>query len=498
MCLVVSCLARNVFAAKRQIAAAVTIQKYSRRWQTRRAYMQLCSAVIFMQASIRTFSVRCVFQQRKEERAALLIQAQWRMLKARAMFWKYQRCILAIQCSWRVKLAKRELRRLRREANETGALREAKNKLEKQLEELSWRLHLEKRLRASGEEAKSLEISKLEQVNELLNAELEAAKAVANSERNRIGSLIGQLEQSVKEKEALESKLVVIEELNKENLLLKHQILELRSPVGVLSTAQRTDVVHRSSVESLTKDNLSMEQELLKARKDCSETIDKLQEVEKKSAQLQQNLLRSSSILEEKLSNLDEENHVLRQKALSLSPRSNLGPVRTFAEKYSGVPTLANTDRRLLFETPSPTKAMTTCMLGQSDSRRSKMTGERHQDNHEFLSRCIKDDLGFENGNPVAACIIYKCLVHWRTFEAERTTIFDYIIEGINDALKVGDENKILPYWLSNASTLLCLLQRNLRSNGFLTTPSRRSGVSGLTVRMAQDGGLMLEKLGCC
>lgn len=33
------------------------------------------------------------------------------------------------------------------EANEAGALRLAKNKLEKQLEDLTWRLHLEKRMR---------------------------------------------------------------------------------------------------------------------------------------------------------------------------------------------------------------------------------------------------------------------------------------------------------------------------------------------------------------
>ena len=32
-------------------------------------------------------------------------------------------------------------------ARETGALQEAKNKLEKQVEELTWRLQLEKRIR---------------------------------------------------------------------------------------------------------------------------------------------------------------------------------------------------------------------------------------------------------------------------------------------------------------------------------------------------------------
>jgi myosin-5 len=33
-----------------------------------------------------------------------------------------------------------------------------------------------------------------------------------------------------------------------------------------------------------------------------------------------------------------------------------------------------------------------------------------------------------------------------------------------------------LPYWLSNTSALLCLLQKNLRSNGLFATPSGRSG----------------------
>lgn len=37
----------------------------------------------------------------------------------------------------------------------------------------------------------------------------------------------------------------------------------------------------------------------------------------------------------------------------------------------------------------------------------------------------------------MAACVVYKCLVHWHAFESERTSIFDYIIEGINDVLKV-------------------------------------------------------------
>lgn len=66
------------------------------------------------------------------------------------------------------------------------------------------------------------------------------------------------------------------------------------------------------------------------------------------------------------------------------------------------------------------------------------------QDNYEFLSRCIKENLGFKNGKPIAARIIYKCLLQWHAFESERTAIFDYIIEGINDVLKVNDMLSVL------------------------------------------------------
>lgn len=59
------------------------------------------------------------------------------------------------------------------------------------------------------------------------------------------------------------------------------------------------------------------------------------------------------------------------------------------------------------------------------------------QENYELLSRCIKENLGFNDDKPLAACVIYKCLLHWHAFESESTAIFNIIIEGINEALKV-------------------------------------------------------------
>ncbi|KAH7835175.1 hypothetical protein Vadar_023570 [Vaccinium darrowii] len=453
-------LAQKRYSEKREASSAISIQKYVRRWLLAGAYTELRFSTLLIQSSIRGFLARQSFMHRNEHKAAMLIQSYWRMCKVRSAFRHRQANIIAIQCLWRQKLAKRELRRLKKEANETGALRLAKTKLEKQLEDITWRFQLEKKLRVSNEEAKSLEISKLLKTVESLRLGLDAAKMATVNECNKNAVLQKQLELSMKEKSAMEGEMVVVAELRNENAILKN------------------------SVNALEKRNSILEQEIVKAKECTNDTMKKLWEVEKTCSQLQQKLQR----FEEKVCSLEEENHVLRQKTLSASPKSNRpGFVKPFLEKYTGGLALPYADRKSVYETPTPTKLIAPLSQGLSDSRRTKLTTEKHQENYEFLSSCIKEDLGFKDGKPVAACVVYKCLVHWHAFESERTSIFDYIIEGINDVLKVGDENVTLPYWLSNTSALLCLLQRNLRSNGLLTAASQRSGGhSGLNGRIAQ------------
>lgn len=59
------------------------------------------------------------------------------------------------------------------------------------------------------------------------------------------------------------------------------------------------------------------------------------------------------------------------------------------------------------------------------------------QENQDLLIKCISRDLGFAGGRPIAACVIYKCLLHWRSFEVERTSVFDRIIQSIGSAIEV-------------------------------------------------------------
>lgn len=449
------CSARIVYETRRQTAAALVIQKHARKWLLHRAFLLLRSAVLIIQSSIRGFSVRHKLACMKEQRAAMVIQAWWKMWKACAVFRRYRRAAVSIQCAWRRKLAIGELRRLRLAANETGALRDAKNKLEKKLEDLSWRVSLEKRLRITSEEAKALETAKLQKALELLNSELNAAKLATVSEQKKNSLLLSQINALVKDKGMLEGSLHEMAEVMKENADLKNL------------------------VDSLSKKNGELENDLQKAFKHNNETIEKLQDMEAKYLQLQRNL----QSMEDKLSNLGDENHILRQNAIKSSPPlDNLAVVpKHFTENHSGEFMLPNNNLNHVFETPTPTKYLAPISRALSESRRFKMTAEKHEEKHELLLRCIKEDLGFKDGRPVSACIIYRCLLHWRAFEADRTAIFDFIIEAINDVVKAEGENDLLPYWLSNTSALLCLLQRNLRTNGLLATPARRSAALGLS-----------------
>lgn len=59
------------------------------------------------------------------------------------------------------------------------------------------------------------------------------------------------------------------------------------------------------------------------------------------------------------------------------------------------------------------------------------------QENVDSLIKCVRQYLGFSHGKPIAAFTIYKCLLHWRSFEAERTSVFDRLIQMIGSAIEV-------------------------------------------------------------
>ena len=152
----------------------------------------------------------------------------------------------------------------------------------------------------------------------------------------------------------------------------------------------------KNLVESLSKRNSSLEYELTSARKGSDDTMKKLKDVEGKCNHLQQNLDK----LQEKLTNMENENHVLRQKALNMSPLNNM-PMTTkaFPQKFATPIGLPNGEQKHGYETPPAAKYLASLPQSLTGSRRTRMPVERQEENHEILLRCIKENLGFKDGN---------------------------------------------------------------------------------------------------
>lgn len=82
------------------------------------------------------------------------------------------------------------------------------------------------------------------------------------------------------------------------------------------------------------------------------------------------------------------------------------------------------------------------------EDKPQKSLNEKQQENQELLIRCIAQHLGFSSNRPIAACIIYKCLLQWRSFEVERTSVFDRIIQTIGNAIEVLNNQPYLVFYL--------------------------------------------------
>ncbi|GLJ44110.1 hypothetical protein SUGI_0919840 [Cryptomeria japonica] len=449
-------LACKLYEQMRREAAAVRIQKNMRGHHARKAYTQLRLSAIVVQAGLRAMAARNEFRFRRQTKAAIIIQAQWRKYRANSYYKSLKKAALVYQCAWRSRVARRELRKLKMAARETGALKEAKDKLEKRVEELSWRLQLEKRLRTDLEESKAQDIAKLQASLHALQAQVDEANAMLVKEREAARKAIEEAPPVIKETPVLVEDTAKVDLLTKENEELKALLK---------SQENRADEVERKYSE---------------AQKVSEERLKRAEEAESKLDQLQENLQR----LEEKSSNLESENQVLRQQALVMSP------TRGLSGRYKTPVILRTPENGHLLNgevKPAGTPMSALKELTDGEQRPQKTLTDRQQENQDALIKCISEDIGFSNGKPVAACIIYKSLLQWRSFEVERTSVFDRIIQTIGSAIETQESNDVLAYWLSNASTLLLFLQRTLKASGAagMTPQRRRSSSSGLFGRMA-------------
>ncbi|CAH9084046.1 unnamed protein product [Cuscuta europaea] len=450
-------LACKLYQQLRCEAAASKIQKSFRCYVARKSYSTLQYSAIALQTGMRVMVARDEFRFRKQTRASIKVQAYFRRYRGYAYYRNLQRAAIITQCFWRQRVARKELRKLKMDARETGALKEAKDKLEKKVEELTWRLQFEKRLRTELEETKAQETAKLQEALHSMQKQVEEANARVIQEQEAARKAIEEAPPVIKETP------VIVEDTEKLNALIS-EVDNLKASL----------FIERQAAE-----------EAKKACKDAEaktvELVSKLDDAERKIDQLQDSLQR----LEEKLSNSESENQVLRQQALTMSPT---GKTLSARQKSTIIPRTPDNGNILNAEIKDMRTAVPIPKEPESEEKPQKSLNEKQQENQDLLIKCISQDLGFSGGKPVAACVVYKCLLHWRSFEVERTSVFDRIIQTIASAIEVADNNDVLAYWLCNIATLLMLLQQTLKASGAasFTPQRRRSSSASLFGRMSQ------------
>ncbi|XP_056169834.1 myosin-6-like isoform X5 [Syzygium oleosum] len=412
-------VARCRFENMRREAACLKIQRVWRMCLARQVYINLYSSALSIQTGLRGMAARDELRHRKQTRAAVILQSHCRKYLVRAYYLTLKKAAITTQCAWRGRVARRELRKLKL---------------------------------ADIEEAKTQENVKLKSALQEMQLQFEETKAMLVKEREAA--------QKAAEQEPIVQEVPVVDHELMNKLAAENEKL-------------------KALVSSLEKKIDETERKYEETNKLSEERLKQALEAESKMIELKMNMQR----LEEKLSDMEADEQVLRRQALMNAP------VKKMSEHLA-----VNKDQPWENGHHDPQSATPTKKAdGESDNKlRRSFVEKQHvcnfRENVDALMRCVTQDLGFSEGVPVAAFTIYKCLLHWRSLEAERTNVFDRLIQMIGSAIENQDNNEHMAYWLSNSSTLLILLQRSLKATGGAGgTPTKKaSPATSLFGRMTQ------------
>ncbi|CAK8532147.1 unnamed protein product [Lathyrus sativus] len=506
-------LAREIYEDMRREAASIRIQKHARAHRARLYYTSLQASAIVIQSGLRAFAARNEYRFRRRTKASTKIQTQWRKVQALCTYKQQKKSTVTLQCLWRAKVARKELKKLRMAARETGALKEAKDKLEKRVEELTWRLDIEKHMRVDLEEAKGQEILKLQNALQEMQGKLDEAHTAIIHEKEAAKIAIEQAPPVIKEVPVVDN--TKLELLTNKNENLESEVEELKNRIKDFE--ERYKEIEKENQERLKE----TEEAQLKATQ-LQETIERLElslsNLESENQVLcQQALVESKNedlsedikILKDQIANLESENEVLRSQAAIAAVEQKVHP-----EKLG-------TDQEIVVEHHIQPRAIAdnvTAQIKDLDNRnqideelharkearvpvsvltKQRSLTERQQESHDALLKCLTEDKRFEKNRPAVSCIVYKALLHWRSFEAEKTQIFDKITHTIRTSIENQEGINDLAYWLSTTSTLLFYLHCTLKVSNTTNTLSRnrnRNSPATLFGKMAQ--GLRSSSMG--
>eukprot|EP00252_Welwitschia_mirabilis_P001616 TRINITY_DN11520_c0_g1_i3.p1 TRINITY_DN11520_c0_g1~~TRINITY_DN11520_c0_g1_i3.p1 ORF type:complete len:712 (+),score=195.68 TRINITY_DN11520_c0_g1_i3:1-2136(+) len=407
-------------------------------------------------------------------------------------------------------------------ARETGALQEAKNKLEKQVEELTDLLQWERSRAEEIRKEKTKEIEEFQRSLREMEEQVKESTALLEKER-----------ESAKETEQLRRSLQDMEEQVKEATAL----LEKEREAARKAIDQEKELSRIAIEKEREAARIAIEHEREASKKAIEQEIEAIKKATEGMKPFVNERRAAAVVMEGKgFEAVMEENEKLRKRVTSLEKKVNEAE-RNYAEtkklseerlqkckaaeaeaqnlkislyrlekKFSIIESQGEVDKNILILPTSQTQDHTEAVLASVDEKTmanghtnlhepiektsdmfkvpdeadNKAPGypKHNQENIDALIDCLSQKVGFSNGRPIAAWIIFKSLAHWRAFEAERTNVFDCIIDFIGSAIE-DKNNDILAYWLSNTSLLFFFLHRSFKGgDASEITPQKRRNAS--------------------
>ncbi|KAK9952072.1 hypothetical protein ABG768_017931 [Culter alburnus] len=213
------CLCNNL----RRTRAAVIFQKNTRMWAARRRYLRQKAAAVLIQRLLRGYTARLEYKRLVFERKALLIQRWVRGFLARWRFRRIKRAVVYLQCCVRRMLARRELKKLKIEARSVEHFKKLNVGMENKIMQLQRKLDEQhKENRELSEQISSLESHSAAEM-EKLHMRLKTLQEVEEEARHR-GDLVTSLQEELElVRQELEKNKEMVADLNEKNTLLKSE-----------------------------------------------------------------------------------------------------------------------------------------------------------------------------------------------------------------------------------------------------------------------------------
>jgi len=459
--------AREELHHRRSERAALRIQTAYRSFAARKRLLAVFDAVHVIQRTYRLYVENKALAAQRRESAATLIQSSWRTCVARREFEEIVRAVVLAQSLWRARLARAEVSRRRVAARESGKLMQDKENLEKKvlnLQELSENLKNQR-----NELRKQLKQEKADraEVEVLMQGELEVARADVVRSKDEIAAAAKSAAETAARHQGELSK--ALEELDAQRAATAEELAASKALVAAHETKIRELEARIEEMQNVSGDRVA-----------------------NLEAQLRIALVERDNAMEEAQIAAGRLGAGPVALGGSRSPRSPGAPGAPGAPGERGIGSPRNSSGHLVARRSSLDRED---VLGQRSStgvsdmdrkqrelvaRQQQLLREQRVADQERLISALKVDLGFHQGNPVAAVVVFRSFVHWKAIQQEKGAIFERVSEAIGMQIEsFQEDNDRLGYWFTNTAALYYLMQRH-------TKPSANE--NGITARLRISG----------